>query len=45
MWNDMENLGGRLVLMLIRAGILVDGEVAVKVGLGVMVEVGGDVFF
>ena len=38
--GDMRNLGGRLVLMLMRTGILVDGVVVVAVGVMVMVEVG-----
>ena len=37
--NDMWNLGGRLVLMLVRAGILVGGVVVVVMGVMVMVEV------
>ena len=38
--DDMQNLGGRLVLMLMRAGILVGGVVVVVVAVMVMVEVG-----
>ena len=38
--DDMQNLGGSLVLMLMRAGILVGGVVVVVVGVMVMVEVG-----
>ena len=38
--DDMRNLGERLVLMLMRAGILVSGVVVVVVGVMVMVEVG-----
>ena len=38
--DDMPNLAGGLVLMLIRAGILVGGVVVVVVGVMVMVEVG-----
>ena len=37
--NDMWNLGGRLVLMLVRAGILVGVVVVVVMGVMVMVEV------
>ena len=36
----MWNLGGSLVLMLMRAGILVGGVVVVVVGVMVMVEMG-----
>ena len=38
--DGMENLGGRLVLMLMRAGILVCQVVVVAVGVMVMVAVG-----
>ena len=38
--DDMQNLGGGLVLMLMRAGILVGGVLVVVVGVMVMVEVG-----
>ena len=38
--DDMWNLGGSLVLMLMRAGILVGGVVVVVVGVMVMVEMG-----
>ena len=38
--DDMWTLGGRLVMILIRAGILVGGKVVVVVGLMVMMEVG-----
>ena len=38
--DNMRNLGGRLVLMLMRVGILVGGVVVVAVGVMVMVEVG-----
>ena len=38
--DDMQNIGGRLVLMLMRAGILVGGVVVVVVAVMVMVEVG-----
>ena len=38
--DDMQNLGWRLVLMLMRAGILVGGVTVMVVGVMVMVEVG-----
>ena len=38
--HAMQNLGGRLVLMLIRAGILIGEEVVVAVGVMVMMAVG-----
>ena len=38
--DGMQNLGGRLVLVLMRAGILVGGVVVVAVGLMVVVAVG-----
>ena len=38
--DGMQNLGGRLVLMLMRAGILVGGLVVVVVGVMVVVAVG-----
>ena len=38
--DGMQNLGGRLVLMLMRAGILVCQVVVVAVGVMVMVAVG-----
>ena len=38
--DDMQNLGWRLVLMLMRAGILVGGVTVMLVGVMVMVEVG-----
>ena len=38
--DDMWTLGGRLVMMLIRADILVGGKVVVVVGVMVMMEVG-----
>ena len=34
--DDLQNLGGRLVLMLMRAGILVGGVVVVEVGVMVV---------
>ena len=37
--DDIRNLGGRLVLMLMRAGILVGGVVVVVLGVMVMVMV------
>ena len=37
--DDIRNLGGGLVLMLMRAGILVDGVVVVVLGVMVMVMV------
>ena len=38
--DDMGNLGGRLVLMLMRIGILVDGVVVVAMGVMVVVVLG-----
>ena len=38
--DDMWTLGGRLVMILIRADILVGGKVVVVVGVMVMMEVG-----
>ena len=38
--DGMQNLGGRLVLMLMRAGILVGDVVVVAVGVMVVVAVG-----
>ena len=38
--DDMWTLGGRLVMILIRADILVVGKVVVVVGVMVMMEVG-----
>ena len=38
--DDMGNLGGRLVLMLMRIGILVDGVVVVAMGVMVVVALG-----
>ena len=38
--HGMQNLGGRLVLMLMRAGILIGEEVVVAVGVMVMMAVG-----
>ena len=38
--DDLQNLGGRLVLMLIRAGILVGGVVVVEVGVMVVAVMG-----
>ena len=43
--DDMPNLGGRLVLMLMRADVLVGGVVVETVGVMVMVEVGVVSFF
>ena len=38
--DDLQNLGGRLVLMLMRAGILVGGVVVVEVGVMVVAVMG-----
>ena len=38
--EDLRNLGGRLVLMLMRAGILAGGVVVVLVGVMVVVAMG-----
>ena len=43
--DDMQNLGGRLLLMLMRAGILIGEAVVVVVGVMVVVGVGGVFFF
>ena len=43
--DDMQNLGGRMVLMLMRAGILVDEVIVLTVGVMVVMAMGVISFF